>query len=450
MRFTLKQKIALAFLLSSTAVLGMMFSVTQYIIQTEFSKYITSLHEKQDKELLTYLTESLNRGGLLNADTLWPLEHQSMMEGFLVIVYDSDKTVIWDNKKSYTAMYGNREDYSQLHELVYPIRRGTELIGYLSISRNFSNFFSPEDIGFQRALYSGLLTVAAASILIALFFSYVIGGQLSSPIIQIKDTANQLREGRLGSRTMMKSGTREIAELAESVNHLGASLERQETLRRRLTSDLSHELRTPLNIIQSQLEAYIDGIWQPTIGRLKSTHAEVLRLSDLAKELEKLTELDESYIQLVKVNISLNQLLRDLSIQVQPMYLEKDLTLTLTEITEADIAADPDKIKQLFLNLLVNAYKYTQKHGKVEIKIDKDNKDAIVQIKDNGIGISPEELPNIFERLYRAELSRNRETGGAGLGLSIVQSIAKAHNGSIHVESEKDRGTQFTVYLPHL
>jgi signal transduction histidine kinase len=124
------------------------------------------------------------------------------------------------------------------------------------------------------------------------------------------------------------------------------------------------------------------------------------------------------------------------------------MTLVLKEEAEAEIFADSDKIRQLFLNLLVNAYKYTPEHGMVEIKIGKDDKNAIVQIKDNGIGISPEELPNIFERFYRTEISRNRETGGAGLGLSIVQSIVKAHNGSIHVESEKDRGTQFTVYLP--
>jgi signal transduction histidine kinase len=448
MHFTLKQKIALAFLLSSIVVMGMMFSVTQYIIQKEFSKYIISTHEKQDREILNYLAETLNRGGLLNTDTLWPLEHQSMMEGFLVVVYDRNKTVIWDNKESYTAIYGNEEGSSKLHELVYPIRRGTELIGYLSISRNFSNFFSPEDIGFQRALYSGLLTVAAASILIALFFSYMIGGQLSSPIIHIKEAANQLREGRLGARAEMKSSTREISELADSINHLGASLERQETLRRRLTSDISHELRTPLNIIQSQLEAYIDGIWQPTDERLKSTHAEVLRLSHLVKDLERLTELDESQIQLVKSSVLLNRLLRDLSIQIQPMYHEKEMTLVLKEEAEAEIFADSDKIRQLFLNLLVNAYKYTPEHGMVEIMIGKDEKNAVVQIKDNGIGISPEELPNIFERFYRTEISRNRETGGAGLGLSIVQSIVKAHNGSIHVESEKDRGTQFTVYLP--
>ena len=165
MGFSLKQKIALAFLLSSIAVLGMMFSVTQYVFQTEFSKYITTTHKKQDRDILTYLTETVNREGGLNTENLWLLEHQSMTEGFLVIVYNSNMEITWDNKKSYAAMYGDTTDASQLHELIYPIRKDTETIGYLSISRNFSNFFSPEDIGFQRALYSGLLTVAAASIL---------------------------------------------------------------------------------------------------------------------------------------------------------------------------------------------------------------------------------------------------------------------------------------------
>jgi len=316
MGFSLKQKIALAFLLSSIAVLGMMFSVTQYVFQTEFSKYITTTHKKQDREILTYLTETVNR------------------------------------------------------------------------------------------------------------------------------------EGRLNTRVRVKSGTREITELADSINHLGASLEKQETLRRRMTSDISHELRTPLNIIQSQLEAYIDGVWQPTDERLKSTHAEVIRLSNLVKELEKLTELDESQVPLIKSRIRLNRMLKDLSIQMQPMYHEKNLIVTFTEEPEVDIIADPDKIKQVFLNLLVNAYKFTPNNGRIEILLAKDKENAVIRIRDNGIGISPEELPNIFERFYRAEPSRNRDTGGAGLGLSIVQSIVKAHNGSIHVESEKGKGTQFTVSLP--
>ena len=300
MQFSLKQNIALAFLLSTIVVLGMMFYVTQYIIQTEFSGYITNIHERQDKEILTYLSGVLGREDELNADNLWPLEHQGMMEGFLAIVYDINKAEVWSNKESFNTMHGNIAEPPQLHELIYPINKDTELIGYLSISRDFSNFFSPEDIGFQRALYQGLLTVAAVSVLIAFLFSYIIGGQISSPIVHIKEAANQLREGRLGTHAIIKSKTREINELADSINHLGSSLKKQETLRRRLTSDVSHELRTPLNVIQSQLEAYIDGIWQPTSERLKSTHAEVLRLSSLVKELEKLTELDEGQFQLTR------------------------------------------------------------------------------------------------------------------------------------------------------
>ena len=141
-------------------------------------------------------------------------------------------------------------------------------------------------------------------------------------------------------------------------------------------------------------------------------------------------------------------MLEDLILQIQPKYLQKNIILTFTESIEVDVIADPVKIRQVFLNLLMNAYEFTAENGKVEILLTKDKKNAIVHVKDNGIGIDPEALLNIFERFYRAEPSRNRDTGGAGLGLSIVQSIVKAHNGSIHVESEKDKGTQFVVYLP--
>ena len=449
--YTLKQKITMAFLISSIIVLGMMFSVTQYIIQSEFSKYITKTHEKQDQVILTYLSNILNRDGELNANNLLPIAHQGMMEGFLVVIYDENEVNIWDNSDSFDEMHKNMTppfSKAQLHKLVYPINKDKQLFGYLSISRDYSQFFTPEDIGFQQSLYRGLLTVAIASILIALLFSYLIAGQMSAPIISIKKAANQLQEGRLNTRVKVKTQTREIMELVDSINHLGSSLERQETLRRRLTSDISHELRTPLNIIQSHLEALIDGIWEPTADRLKSCHAEALRLTNLVKELEKLTQLDDDQIQLKKDHIQLNQVLRDLVIQIQPKYYQKSLSLVLTENAAIDIVVDEDKIRQVFINLLMNSFKFTPDHGSVEIIITKDNKNAIIHIKDNGIGISEEDIPNIFERFYRSESSRNRDTGGAGLGLAIVQSIINAHGGRISVNSQKNIGTQFTIYLP--
>lgn len=447
---SLKQRIFAAFLISSVVLLAMMFAVTQGIIQREFTKYIEETHRRQDQDILQYIAEAVAQEGRLDAASLIYLAHQSMMEGFLITIYDPADNILWRNDEAAMDLHRNNRFHAPqvpYHELIHPIELEGTLLYQVGIARSHDYFFSPEDLRFQRSLYIALLLTVIAAILVAAFYSFLLSGQLSAPIVEIKDAAYKLKEGRLNTRVRTISGTQELQALAESINHLGESLERQEALRRRLTSDVSHELRTPLNALQSYLEALMDGIWEPTEAHLKSCHGEVLRLTAIVNELEKLTQLDNKALELKRTEISLNALLRQVVQQFLPKYKEKNLVLDLIEEQAVTVYADDHKLKQVMINLLSNAFKYTPADGKAEVILKREGNRAVIIVRDTGIGIPKADLANVFERFYRSEPSRSRETGGAGLGLSIAASIIEAHGGTITVESIENVGTEFVITL---
>jgi signal transduction histidine kinase len=195
------------------------------------------------------------------------------------------------------------------------------------------------------------------------------------------------------------------------------------------------------------VEAFIDGVWEPDEARLKSFHEEILRLSKLVGELETLSRYEGDNLVLNAETFDLAALVRGIADNFAGEFSKKGIEVTL-DTEEQYIEADRDKISQVFINLLSNALKYTGNGGRVEIKVSGTHNAAKVQIRDTGAGISPEDLPHIFERFYRTDKSRNRDTGGAGIGLTIVKSIIEAHKGSITVESEPGKGSTFFVTLP--
>ena len=244
-----------------------------------------------------------------------------------------------------------------------------------------------------------------------------------------------------------KSSTKEIVELTDSVNSLAQTLGKQEILRKRLTADVAHELRTPLATLQSHVEAFIDGVWVPDQKRLQGFHEEILRLSKLVGELEKLSKYEVENLALSKEQFEISGLIEGIAGNFAGEFKKKNIQLELNTEKQS-IEADKDKISQVFINLLSNAIKYTPDGGKIEVHVSGLKDMVKVEVRDTGIGIFEEDLPYIFERFYRTDKSRNRATGGAGIGLTIVKSIVEAHKGSITADSMLKRGSVFTVVLP--
>jgi signal transduction histidine kinase len=250
---------------------------------------------------------------------------------------------------------------------------------------------------------------------------------------------------RLGGTPI--TGARELEDLAQSINHLAASLAEQESLRKRLTTDIAHELRTPLAAVSSHLEAIISGIWEATPERLTACHQEAQRLGRLVASLQQLAKVEGEGFALQKAKVDLLEIVRFAGQSLAAEAAKKGLTLTV-EGQSCHVLADRERIIQVVVNLLANAIEYTPEGGDVRATVADDGLSGRITVEDNGIGIPRDELELVFERFYRTDKSRNRRTGGAGIGLAIARSIVLAHGGTITADSSLGPGSRFTVSLP--
>ena len=232
------------------------------------------------------------------------------------------------------------------------------------------------------------------------------------------------------------------------MDHLAESLQTQFMLKKRMAHAYSHEFRTPLTTLQTNIEAIIDGLWAPTNERMESLLAEIFRLSRMVLEIEKLVEVqvkESSGLSVTSVDIS--EITDRILLSFDSLTKQKGINLS-HEKSRCKALADEDKFSQVILNLVSNAVKYTDRDGDISVNTFERDGQAVFSIKDEGIGIAQRDLPYIFEYLYRTDESRARDSGGNGIGLSVVKAIVDAHSGTINVESAPGRGSVFTVTLP--
>ena len=213
-------------------------------------------------------------------------------------------------------------------------------------------------------------------------------------------------------------------------------------------SDIAHELRNPLAIIKSHLEAFEDGVWEPTRERIKLTVDEIDRLSKMISEIEKLTSIENAGNGIVLGSADLSNLTERVAMTFDPLYRSKSVDLKREIEADVFLAADETKIRQAVENLLSNALRYTDSGGTVTLSLVRSDGAADIKVSDTGIGISEQDLPYIFERFYRTDKSRTRSSGGLGIGLAITRAIVEAHGGKVMAESREGEGSTFTITLP--
>ena len=304
---------------------------------------------------------------------------------------------------------------------------------------------------FLQDIMNLIVGISLLMIIVVISISIFLSQKISKPIIVVSKMTDFIKKGGYDQTLEYESSIVEIDNLINSINDLSKELYRMENLRKRLTSDISHELRTPLTSIQTHLEAMIDGIWEPSPERLNSVNEEVIRLNHLVNQIKNLAKYDSEKNKLEISEVDLKQLIKNIIYNNQSFAFEKNINI---EYDLEDIVAkvDKEKISQVIVNLISNAIRYTNcncnKEGKIIIKLYKDNDLIKISVKDNGIGIPKESIEYIFERFYRVDKSRCRNTGGTGVGLTICKSIIDLHNGKIEVESEVNVGSEFIITLP--
>ncbi len=301
-----------------------------------------------------------------------------------------------------------------------------------------------------------LLILGIAIPLALLLGSYgglLLANQALRPVDRITRAAEQMSTGDLTERVPTPAKMDEIGRLAVTFNQMISRLQAAFERQRQFTSDASHELRTPLAVMRGDIEITLRRERAPEEYKrvLTSNLEEIVRLSRLVEDLLMLARADSGRLELRREPFDLNKLCQQMTEYISPLAQQKgqDLTYKTSETGEVKINGDLQRIKQLLLNLLDNAIKYTDYGGSVTLGVKTEGKDAVITVADTGRGIPPEDLPHIFERFFRKSKSTSDRTAtGFGLGLSIVKWIVDSHGGKIEAKSEVGKGTTFIVRFP--
>ncbi len=295
-----------------------------------------------------------------------------------------------------------------------------------------------------------LLITGPLALMLALAGGWFLAGRALRPVESITQAAQRIASGDLTQRLTVKATTDEIGRLATTFNTMIARLELSFRQVRQFTTDASHELRTPLTVLKGETELALRRPRSAEDYRLvlESGLEEIDRMTRIVDELLFLSRADLGEVQMESVPFRLDTLVEDIHRQAALLGQDQDVQVTLSQADQAVVQGDEFRLRELFLNLVDNAVKYSRPGGKVEVALVAQTGTARVSVSDQGIGIDPADQERIFDRFYRTDPARAHSKKGTGLGLSICRWIAEAHHGRIEVQSKVGEGSRFTVVLP--
>ncbi|MBF6594626.1 MAG: HAMP domain-containing protein [Thermaceae bacterium] len=307
----------------------------------------------------------------------------------------------------------------------------------------------PHEGSFRARLQQGLLIGTLISVGLGILLALIFARRLAGPLEVISRAAGRLAEGDLSARIDRVRGEDEVALLARNFNHMAASLEGLESERKAMIADIAHELRTPLTIMQGRLEAIQDGVARLEMGEIDRLHNQAKLLSRLVEDLRTLSLADAGKLTLLRRPLDLREVIESEVGSFQAQAAAKQVRLeTQLPVQSLTLKGDPDRLTQVIGNLLANALTHTPPGGTVRLLAQQQGQQLIMKVQDTGPGIAPEALSKVFDRFYRTEGSRSRQTGGSGLGLSIVKALVELHGGKIKAANRSTGGAEFEVNLP--
>ncbi len=297
-----------------------------------------------------------------------------------------------------------------------------------------------------------LLLISPLVILIGALGGGILAKKSFVKINEVVETARRITADRLYDRIPEYPAPDEIGKVVSTFNDMISRLEVSFREIKQFSEDASHELRTPLSVLRTQLETALER--RTPQSELKKIIArcldETLRMSSIVESLLMITKDGSGQDNLVMDPVDMKRLVRETYDESVILASQKAISVTLVASEEVSVVGDEQRLRQMLLNLIDNAIKYSPEHGRIRISLRREDGKARIDVADSGIGIPQEEIPRIFDRFYRVDRARSREKGGAGLGLSIAKWIAEAHGGSIVVRSRVSEGSEFSVFLPLL
>lgn len=454
-----KLSISIAFIVIFTVLLISILS--NLVIKNEFTKYKEKQQIEKIEEIVNSIENQYNmKQNKWNEENINNIGISALNEGYFIKIYNKDDSLLWDAKIVNMQLCEDimdeickvmendfRAENGKVMSQKYELSKVGKSIGKIEIEYYGPFFLSQSDSDFIKSLNYIFIIIGIISFIISILVGNLLSNNISKPISKMMGAVKHIANGQYGYRFDKDTEIKELGELQNSINLMADSIETQENLRKQLTADVAHELRTPLTSVSTHIEAMMTGLWEPSKERLESCYEEVNRITSLVKDLEKLANMENGCYKLQKIQFDMFELLKKVSSNFEYKIKEKKLKFELIG-EKFMIEADQDRIFQVITNLLSNAIKYTEEEDKIIIKLYKESRYLVCEVIDTGMGIPQEEIPYIFERFYRADKSRNRKTGGAGIGLSIAKSIVQAHDGNIEVNSQLGKGSSFKVILP--
>ncbi|WML54659.1 ATP-binding protein [Neobacillus sp. PS3-12] len=451
---TLRSRILFYFLIVSLIGILALSVFIQYGFESSFRSYLDHNREKKIDRVIGEIEKEYKQNGNFSSTQVNEYIHEFAMTDQLYFqVFDQMEHLQMDssrirgmmNSLGLTEPVTNGEEWQTKP---YALTVNNKVIGKLIAI--YPEGLIADQYTFLQTIQLYIYASVCLTIVLAIVFSMIFSKKLTSGLKKLSFATKELRQHNLDIRIPLTGLPSEVKELAISFNKLAESLAKEEMLRKQFTGDLAHELRTPLATLRSQIEAFQDGIWEPTPQRLTQCHEELMRLVRFVNEMEKLLAAENPQMKLEKVNLEAGGVLIALWEMFQPLCKQKGVELILREpLQEEWFKADKDRLVQVLTNVLNNALKYTPEGKSVTLSVLSEEDDYVgFMIEDEGPGISEDDIPHIFERFYRGDKSRDRKTGGVGIGLSIVKALMDAHNGVIKVKSKLNKGTSMILWFP--
>jgi two-component system sensor histidine kinase BaeS len=470
----IKYRLFLAMLAATGTVVVCMFLIMQWSVDRGFLRYVNTIEQERLERLAGELRQTFSEQGNWEALRNDPIRRSRLIESTFPKdrLEPPEKNSREDAGRDLSTPPGLLRGPRQFEMRVMlldverkpvfgppisderlnltEIRLHGKTVGYLGILPR-KHLTDALQLSFVKQQKLAMALIAGAMLLVSVGLAFPLANHLVGPVRTLAAATHRLASGHFDTRVEATSAD-ELGQLARDFNSLALALEKNEQARRRWVADISHELRTPLSILRGEIEAIQDGIRQATPEAIGSLHGEVMQLNRLVNDLYQLSLSDVGALTYRKAEQDLAAVLSQTLDSFRAEFITKNIALrTIIEQGKTiPIFADDERLHQLFENLLGNALKYTDPGGELLVRLECRNRLATVHFQDSAPGVTGDELDRLFERLYRVENSRNRASGGAGLGLAICKNIVEAHEGTIAALPSPRGGVWIKVDLPVL
>jgi signal transduction histidine kinase len=359
------------------------------------------------------------------------------------VLVDTLGLVILDHGRSDTTQIG--DPYTKkATDTAIPIRARNEVVATLYLDESFLPAQRQLSLEFLSPIGVISLMMAIPTVIIGLFLMR----RFVTPLAEVIAAARAVAGGDLSAR-VNASGPDDLRALSDSFNHMAESLQQSDSERRNMLADIAHELRTPLTVMRGRLEGIVDGVYAANPDQISPALEETYLLERLVEDLRLLTLVETRQLHFETTNVDLGDIASRVLDLFQAEADDKNISLALSSASQNAVARlDPQRIKQVVGNLVSNALRYTPEGGSVSVSVEKSAGKVILTVSDDGPGVLPQDLQNIFLRFWRGEKSRSRASGGAGLGLAIARQLVEAQGGQIHAENRTNSGLKITIQFP--